>query len=399
MSPAPRSRSPRVILAVVVLVGIALATALAIVLTGPSAAGTSTGTVVHPVATKFVPDATQVSDCGEETCFRQAFGNIAFRHGPKDALALVEKLYEGGSPACHGVVHTIGAATLTRNGGDVARTFAEGSSLCWSGYYHGILERSLLDVGSSRPVALRAVSQTLCDEVIERETPWVAYQCLHGLGHGLMISTALDLPASLDTCRRLSTRWKREVCRSGVFMENVWPAFGVSPWLRDDEPLYPCTAVAREARARCYQMATTRILGLVDGDWSETARLCSTVEGSFASWCFRSFGRDASGNSGRDIEETIETCALTRPYSGEHDCVYAAAQDVTANYTSGSRAGRLCERVRHDLLEPCFEGIGSVMAGFRRDPDARAQDCSEVAPNAALSEACERGGRRALPRA
>ncbi len=82
--------------------------------------------------------------------------------------------------------------------------------------------------------------------------------------------------------------------------------------------------------------------------------------------CFQSFGRDASSRSGRDPVATLETCALTRPYGREGDCVFAAAQDVVSNFTSGEEAKPLCEAVSGVLAGRCFEGIGSVMGRFRK---------------------------------
>ena len=401
MSSPGRASFRTVIVGALLLVGLAALVATLLVLTASSRPVRSpvvAPSPLHPVATTFVADDTTIADCRDERCFQQAFGNMALRSGPKSALAAAARLYgDGGSPACHTVVHTIGAAALSRFDGDVARTFAAGSSLCWSGYYHGVLERSLLEVGASRPRALRAVARSLCNEVLDQEVPWVAYQCLHGLGHGLMITTGLDLPRSLDTCRRLATSWERDVCKSGVFMENVWPAFGASPWLRETDPLYPCTVVARSDRSRCYQMATTRILRFVGGDWEAVARVCSTVEEEFAYRCFRSYGRDASGNNHRDVGATLTTCRIARPFGGERDCVYAAAQDFTANFTSGVRARFLCDLVEARLAGACFEGIGSVMGGFSKTSFARAADCRSIAESTALFESCLLGVRSALP--
>jgi hypothetical protein len=102
---------------------------------------------LHPLAGRFTPDATRLADCSTQTCFEQAFGNVAYQRGPKVALELVARKYAAGAdPSCHRVVHMIGAASLARFEGDVARTFAAGSSLCWSGYYHGVLERAFLGV-------------------------------------------------------------------------------------------------------------------------------------------------------------------------------------------------------------------------------------------------------------
>jgi hypothetical protein len=386
------------------IVGILVAFALAdaalafVVLSEDGAAAPAIALPLHPIAGSFVPDDTQLSDCTDESCFQRAFGNIAYREGPKSALALVDDVYgSGAAQSCHRIMHAIGAAALARNGGSIARTFAEGDSSCGSGYYHGVLERSLVNVKSRKPDVLAPVARTLCDDATGL-TPWIAYQCLHGLGHGLMIATGLNLPISLDVCSRLGRWWDRDACRSGVFMENLSSSYGFrSLWLRDEDPVYPCNWVAIEAKRRCYQMVTTRILPSVGEDWTRTAEICAKVESAFVYMCFRSFGRDASSRSGRNAAVTIATCAIARPFGGESECVFAAAQDFVSNFTSGERARPLCEAVPSTLAERCFEGLGSVLGRLRKTVAAREADCRALTPSAVLVEACMRGGRSALP--
>ncbi len=69
---------------------------------------------------------------------------------------------------------------------------------------------------------------------------FIAYQCVHGLGHGLMIYTGYDLPLALATCDKLATSWDQTSCTGGVFMENLQTSYGTtSQWLKDDNPLVP----------------------------------------------------------------------------------------------------------------------------------------------------------------
>ena len=369
------------------------------VLNENSAAAPTVALPLHPVAGSFVPDETQVSGCSDEGCFQQALGNVAYRQGPKAALRLVEQVYgSGGSQSCHRAVHAVGAASLARYSGNVARTFAEGNASCGSGYYHGVLERSLVNVKSREPSALAPVARTLCSGAVSM-APWIAYQCLHGLGHGLMIATGLNLPSSLAVCARLGWWWDRDSCRGGVFMENLSSSYGFrSRWLRNDDPVYPCNRVAFAAKRRCYQLVTSRILPLVGDDWARTAEICSNVERAFVGMCFRSFGRDASSRAERDPAQTISTCAVTRSYGGEADCINAAAQDVVANFTSAVRALSLCDTVTSALAEPCFEGIGAVAGRFRKTEAARLRDCRGLTSSPVLVDACMRGGRSTLPR-
>jgi hypothetical protein len=388
------------------LIGLSVVLALTVgigfvILSRPSiGAGGSSSLALHPVAGSFVPDDTRLTECVDEGCFQQAFGNVAFRSGASAALPLVEKVYgSGASGACHRVTHAIGSATLARNGGNVAKTFSEGDSLCGSGFYHGVLERSLVRVQSRKPDRLAPVARTLCADAADI-TPWVEYQCLHGLGHGLMIATGLNLPISLEVCRRLRRWWDRDACRGGVFMENISTSYGVqSLFLKDDDPIYPCNWVRRSAKRRCYQTVTFRVLGMVRWDFERAAETCSVVETAYVHMCFQSLGKDVSTWSEREAERTVENCAVARRFGYEAECIYGAAQDAAANFADGQRAKPLCELVAGRLAARCFEGIGSVTGRFYRTVEERLNACRAVASSPVLIEACMRGGRRALPRA
>ena len=262
---------------------------------------------------------------------------------------------------------------------NVARTFSEGSASCWSGYYHGVLERALLSVRGYEPEKLAAVSRGLCDDDGVRSVSWLAYQCLHGLGHGLMITTGYDLPLALEVCNRLSDDWDQESCKGGTFMENISSSYGIeSKWVSDDDPVYPCNWVAEDDKRTCYQLVTSRILRVVGVDWKETAAICAGVERGWKSACFQSFGRDVSGQTHRDAEQISQTCAIARPYGGEKDCVMFAAMDMTANFTGGAQAAGLCATTARKLRGACFRAIGTIMGRFRTTVAARKADCRAI---------------------
>ena len=117
-----------------------------------SATGGSTSTSQAATAAQFTPDDTKLSSCqGQFSCLEQAFGNLSYEKGPKVALAEFDKEIAADPEIernCHRIAHMIGAAALVRYDGRVGKAFAEGSASCWSGYYHGILERAYKDVGS-----------------------------------------------------------------------------------------------------------------------------------------------------------------------------------------------------------------------------------------------------------
>ena len=388
-----RGSRRRVLIAlVIVAAGIELAVA-AVVLTSDDASTPTAAVPLHPVAGSFEPDEKTIEGCSDNGCFEQAYGNVAYREGALVALTRLDEQYGNGSdPACHRVAHTIGSAVLARNRGNVAKTFAEGTASCWSGYYHGVLERALIGVRGYRPERLGQVARGLCDDAGVRAVRWLAYQCLHGLGHGLMITSGYDLPVSLKVCNHLAADWDQESCKGGVFMENISTSYGVrSRWVRDDDPVYPCNAVARDDKSTCYQLATSRVLQVVGADWERVAEVCAGVEKGWTQQCFESMGRDVSTKTHRDAEGISEACAAARPHGGERECVRFAAMDITGNFTGGEEAAVLCSSTAGDLRAACFHAIGTIMGRFHTTDAQRSQACREIVSTRADRVACTRG--------
>lgn len=380
------------------LLGILLEGVVAVAVFAQSNDTTSLDTAVplHPVAGSFKPNDVKLATCddGDHRCIEQAFGNIAFHSGAKVALARFDALYRGFTdPNCHRVAHAIGSATLARNNGDVARTFAQGSPSCFSGYYHGVLERALIGVRGYDPGTLGKVARSLCSQIDTKPDFWLRLQCLHGMGHGLMITTGYTLPLSLKVCDQLATSWERPSCYGGAFMENVTNFYGIkSRWLRDDDPEYPCDVVAEKYKSKCYGISTARILRVDGGDWPKTAEICSTVEKKWVSTCFWSLGRDSAGQAHEDPEGILAFCALARPYQGESSCIRGAAQAMTANFKSGKQAAVLCRVAPAASQGGCYFGAGYLMAMYSSNRVELEAECRAVAAAARGVESCTRGG-------
>jgi hypothetical protein len=333
----------------------------------------------HPIAGNFKPDGTKLSSCHEQSCYEQAFGNISYYQGPKAALKLFDEDIAKRGPiesGCHRIAHYIGSAALARYHGNVSKAFAQGSPSCWSGYYHGILERSFYGVSSIKKVA--QIARGICNTAEIRRTAWIAYQCVHGLGHGLMIYTGLDLPLALKICDGLATKWDQSSCSGGVFMENITPSFGgTSPWLRKSDLVYPCDVVKERHKLYCYLMVTSRILRANGFNWAATAKICSKVERGWVATCFQSYGRDADGNSRQNPSEDLRLCRIAG--SGFSNCLYGAARDMTSNYANGKKASMLCGMAPANERERCFFGIGTVLGGMSPTLAGRRNLCNDVA--------------------
>ena len=344
------------------------------------------------VAAGFKPDDTKVEDCegSDFKCLEQAFANIAYEDGPDAALDKFDEDIKTPGPIesdCHRIAHAIGAGALSHYDGNVGQAFVAGRASCTSGYYHGILERAFLGVPQSQ---LGASANEFCSSPEVRKTEFIAYQCVHGLGHGLMIYTGYDLPESLKTCDKLSNGWDATSCTGGVFMENYQSSYGVkSRWLKNNDLIYPCNAVKQRHKYYCYDLVTARILPKVNYNWKKAAAVCRKSEPGWVAICFQSLGRDASGFTRLDPARILSICKVAREMARE--CIYSAAKDMVYTDVSPRRAKILCNTAPDPTRDYCWEGIGGILGSLDAETEKRKARCDNATQHPQYRLACYRG--------
>ena len=352
---------------------------------------TRSSTMGGSVAAGFKPDDTKIEDCQATDfhCFEQAFANISYKDGPKTALDTFDQDIKTPGPIerdCHRIAHAIGAGALSHFHGSIGQAFVAGRPSCTSGYYHGILERAFLGVDQSK---LGSSARKFCASPEVRKSEFIAYQCVHGLGHGLMIYTGYDLPLSLHTCDKLQ-QGDQLSCTGGVFMENYQSSYGVtSRWLKAKDLIYPCNAVAERYKYYCYDLVTARILPKVNYNWKKTAAWCRRSEPKWVPVCFQSMGRDASGFTRLDPAKILRICRVAGDMARE--CIYAAAVDMTYTDVSPRRGKVLCNTAPTATRSYCWTGIGEMLGSFNREPQKGKASCDEATSTKAYREACYRG--------
>src|SRR5262245_3663844 len=356
------------------------------------AESTRSSTMGGSVAAGFKPDDTKIDDCKEEDfhCYEQAFANISYNDGPKAALDKFDQDIKQPGPIesdCHRIAHAIGAGALSHYDGNVGQAFVAGRPSCKSGYYHGILERAFLGIDQSQ---LGASARKFCASQEVRKSDFIAYQCVHGLGHGLMIYTGYDLPLSLHTCDKLANGWDATGCTGGVFMENYQSSYGVtSRWLKQKALIYPCNSVAEKYKYYCYDLVTARILPKVDYNWRKAAAWCRRSEPKWVPVCFQSMGRDASGFTRLDPARIIKICSKAKDMATQ--CIYAAGKDMTYTDVSARRAKVLCNTAPASTRDNCWHGVGEILGSFDRETEKRKANCDEATSKPRYRQDCYSG--------
>ena len=171
-------------------------------------------------------------------------------------------------------------------------------------------------------------------------------------------------------------------------MENISSSYGIrSKWLKDDDPVYPCPAMAEKYKLYCYLMVTSRILEGTGYDWAKTVTTCRRSDRSWIATCFQSLGRDASGTTRQNVPKILELCSLAADMARE--CIYGAARDIVSNDAGPRRAVALCRDAPAAARAYCFEGIGTILGGLHVYRGERRAACRAITRG--YFDACVRG--------
>ena len=289
------------------------------------------------------------------TCYNDLYTTIVREDGIEESFAFLRKEYQDNAYAkaqCHQLTHVIGRAAVEKFP-SVFEAYGVGDGFCWSGYYHGVIEAVIDDIGY---VNLDDKLDSICGDIAEqRKYSFDHYNCVHGLGHGIMAINQNELFESLATCNVLKEHWDAASCWSGAFMENIMVdnRNHFTAYLKAEDPLYPCNAVDEQYKRTCYLMQTSYILTLNNQNFKETFDWCTKADKGFEDICYQSLGRDASGSTVSDAKKAKSICLLGANFKQQSNCVIGAVKDFISYFHGDEEAKYFCSLFKETLQGVC----------------------------------------------
>ncbi|HVN26216.1 MAG TPA: hypothetical protein VMT99_00995 [Candidatus Paceibacterota bacterium] len=278
------------------------------------------------------------------TCFSTFYRKLTMTYGVDAAFSDIKQRYNENQfvqTDCHPLMHIIGQAASALYP-DVSQAYLHGDSFCWSGYYHGILEGVVARIGAAN---LPKQLNTICAGIPGKAAySFDYYNCVHGLGHGIMEVSEHDVIASLHMCDNLTGSWEESSCYGGVFMENIINDNNEhdSKFLKKDDPMYPCDIVDAKYKYQCYLGQTSYALEVTGYDFKKVSTLCTQVDEPFRDICEQSFGRDAANQAGHAPAPTKDYCMINTDPNDQANCVIGAVKEIISYYHSEDQAKDFC---------------------------------------------------------
>lgn len=220
-------------------------------------------------------------------CLEPFFSLLTLKTSASQALADAVALQkEGVIDDCHLAAHVIGEANVQKYDGDIGKAFATCPQGCIEGCYHGVMEVYVAQVRSLHEVVEEASS--LCKEV--GTTTLHRRQCLHGIGHGLVLHNTNGVMRAVELCSSLKEVDEQTVCLGGVFMENMNAYLSVSGEELKSTILNVCAAV-RENRLdllpMCLSTVGEGLMFYTGHDVEKSKSFCEVLEKDEKDECVR----------------------------------------------------------------------------------------------------------------
>lgn len=308
-------------------------------------------------------------------CYKQVFKSYIDQAGIKPALESLLSLSNQNDlvkASCHSLAHDLGREAYVLTQGNIGKIFKEGNTTCWSGFYHGALEKAF-----SRSENLPKTAAELCTVKNGVTGSFLYYQCLHGLGHGLAARFDNEIYQALDVCKTLADSYQQNSCYGGVFMENYVanPEVGhSSKYLDNNDPIAPCNKVEQIYKYNCYQLVSIQILKLNGYNFGQAFQTCESAEKDFISVCYQSVGRDISGYTAEDPVRAVNFCAEGNSIA-ETECIKAVVSDSVYSKSSEKNVQKICDLVNNSQKSSCYSSAGVAINVLYDKIEAKKQAC------------------------
>lgn len=158
---------------------------------------------------------------GKDPCIERTLVSLIDDAGIAKSMEVLDTLVNADSDVranAHALAHGLGISAY-RSPETLAATFSACPPTQMSGCYHGVIQGYFLALAGQGRTIGSAEMDGLCDP--HRASPFLYFQCSHGMGHGLMAVHENHLPMSLQACDAASEEFIRRSCYGGVFMENI----------------------------------------------------------------------------------------------------------------------------------------------------------------------------------
>ena len=278
---------------------------------------------------------------------------------------------------CHMLSHHLGEWVYgyTKN---LDESFQYADELaCGGGIYHGIFENyfSVLTFEGVAPDKIEI--KELCNEFKSDSYSFEMAQCLHGMGHGLLILYDYDVFGAVKRCEEFNTKSEQNSCANGLFMQNDMKYFETEEGDFDQKDiLYPCNVMTPDFASACYLWHGAYILKQHDFEVYSSFRDCDKIIQELIKYCYYGIGGELESDAGGKMELALLYCQAGEMTSYHKFCFRGMAMKTSMVYLDNGFG--FCSLVPDEVKEECYDGLGYWIMLRYGNSIEREKECSKI---------------------
>lgn len=262
------------------------------------------------------------------------------------------------SKNCHELTHEIGHEAFNKY-----KTFGNAiqfqDEVCNSGYMHGVLESYFNANKNNILFALK----NACREYGKNN--YAAWECYHGIGHGVMFATSNDVPKSISLCGSFTDNFSYFACTNGIFMQNFNSDQFIHPskFLSAQNFFYPCYQQKFQDMPNCYTYAPSYFLSLHKYNYPQALDWCNKAPYLFISACAYGVGSEAIKQNVNNPSFAEKIC-FDAPENEQKSCLTGVISLYALHYGSILPSENLCKEINSSNKPICEKAINSLRSLF-----------------------------------
>ena len=324
-----------------------------------------------------------IQKCKDEMhCAVEELNELAQNENQEVVLDSYKKLstlyHENKYIVCHNISHHLGMWIYGYTQDlEQSLEFADPLS-CAGGIFHGVFQNyfmtKVFNVVEPKSIDLTSLCSNYVDEYFTIDMA----QCMHGLGHGLIIFYQYDILEALKRCEDFDFALEEKSCSNGIFMGNAQANFDTGKGAFEKGNLhYPCNEVESKFAGPCYVMQATYFLANNDFEVYSSFKECEKMSSSESiKHCYFGIGLQLERDAKGEITQSLLFCKAGNIKEYQTFCLRGMLFSTSTIYLENGFS--FCSKIPEQYKAECYDGLGYWVKLRYLQNEQRIETCSNA---------------------
>jgi len=281
---------------------------------------------------------------------------------------------------CHEIGHHLGM-WLNAYVGDPQIALDLAKQQCGGSIFHGVIQ-NFLQIQKFNNVPVDDIDlQEICSQFKDDTSFINRWQCLHGVGHGLIDIYDYDTQSAISRCEEFEPGLEQISCSKGIFMQNVNHYTTTKAGDFDENDIfYPCNSVPSKYAPACYHYQITYMAfksGGIRVQIPDAFDLCDKISPEeMIKYCYYGMGRQMESRTYFDWDRAVFLCQQGDRKELQSYCIEGMVMILVNGNTNPIIGFSFCDSLPLEYKQTCYNGLGKWITMLSSDYDERQKLCS-----------------------